>query len=74
MNKHRLALALLACLAATSRAEVTAEDAKQLGSTLTQVGAIKAGNKEGTIPAYTGGLTKAPAGFKPGSGAWADPF
>jgi len=74
MNKHRLALALLAGFAGVAQGAVTAEEAKQLGSTLTQVGAIKAGNKEGTIPAYTGGLTKAPAGFKAGSGFWADPF
>ncbi|QTQ34638.1 putative protein DUF1329 [Aromatoleum petrolei] len=39
-------------------------------------GAIKAGNKEGTIPAYTGGLpdTTNPPGFKKDSGFWADPF
>lgn len=55
-------------------AAVSADEAKQLGSTLTEWGAIKAGNKEGTIPAYTGGLTKPPAGFKPQSGFWADPF
>jgi hypothetical protein len=34
------------------------KDAKpsDLGKTLTQFGAIKAGNEEGTIPAYTGGI------------------
>ena len=36
---------------------VTAEEARQLGTTLTPVGAEKAGNREGTIPEYTGGLT-----------------
>lgn len=40
----------------------------QLGKSLTANGAIKAGNKEGTIPEYTGGLTKAPADFKLKSG------
>ncbi|MES2263885.1 MAG: DUF1329 domain-containing protein [Pseudomonadota bacterium] len=63
-----------AVLAAPSFAAVTPEEAKQLGITLTEFGAIKAGNKEGTIPAYTGGLTKAPEGFKPNSGYWVDPF
>src|ERR1035437_8732650 len=32
----------------------TAEEAAQLGKTLTPMGAIKAGNKEGTIPEWTG--------------------
>jgi hypothetical protein len=49
-------------------------DASELGKSLTQFGAIKAGNAEGTIPAYDGGLTKAPAGFVPDSGFWVDPF
>jgi hypothetical protein len=53
---------------------VTADEAKQLGTTLTQVGAEKAGNKEGTIPEYTGGLTTAPAGFDKGKGVRPDPF
>jgi hypothetical protein len=55
-------------------AAVTAEEAKQLGTTLTPFGAIKAGNADGSIPAYTGGLTKAPDGFKPDNGFWVDPF
>jgi hypothetical protein len=48
-------------------AAVSADEAKQLGTTLTAVGAEKAGNKEGTIPEYTGGI-KAPRDFKAGSG------
>jgi hypothetical protein len=46
-------------------AAVSAEEAKQLGTTLTVVGAEKAGNKEGTIPAYTGEGVKPPAGYDP---------
>ena len=53
---------------------VSPEEASQLGKTLTPFGAEKAGNKEGTIPEYTGGLTKAPADFVPGSGFRTDPF
>ncbi|MDY0012058.1 MAG: DUF1329 domain-containing protein [Rhodocyclaceae bacterium] len=43
---------------------------------LTYFGAEVAGNKEGTIPPYTGGLPKDlnPPGFKPNSGRWVDPF
>ena len=39
-------------------AAVSADEAKQLGTTLTEFGAEKAGNKDGSIPAYTGGLDK----------------
>jgi len=41
---------------------------------LTPFGAIIAGNADGSIPPYTGGLTQSPPGFKPDSGFWADPF
>jgi hypothetical protein len=51
MKTNRILVALLASLAAGAQAEVTPDEAKQLGSTLTQVGATKAANKEGTIPA-----------------------
>src|SRR5205823_583550 len=58
---HRLSALVVAVGAAFAApfavAGVTAEEAKALGTTLTAVGAEKAGNKEGTIPAYTGGLT-----------------
>jgi hypothetical protein len=39
-------------------------------------GALKAGNKDGSIPAYTGGLPTStnPPGFKKDSGFWVDPF
>lgn len=65
---------LLAAHAGSSLAGVTADEAKKLGTTLTAVGAEKAGNKEGTIPEYKGGLTTPPAGFKPGDGIRPDPF
>ena len=55
-------------------AGVTADEAKKLGTSLTAVGAEKAGNKDGSIPAYTGGLTKAPAAYKAGDGLRPDPF
>jgi hypothetical protein len=64
----------LATGATASLAAVTAEEAQALGGTLTRFGAIKAGNKEGTIPEYTGGLTQAPASFVPNSGVWPSPY
>ncbi len=54
-------------------AAVSPEEAQKLGNTLTLFGAIKAGNAEGTIPPYQGGLRTAPADFEPGK-AWTDPF
>ena len=53
---------------------VSEDEAKQLGTTLTLFGAEKAGNKEGTIPEYTGGLTSPPASYKNGNGIRPDPF
>jgi len=71
-TKTLLASALLA-LVGTAHAGGQ-DDAKKLGNQLTQIGAEKAGNADGTIPAYTGGLTTAPAGFKAGSSVRPDPF
>lgn len=65
---------LAAAFAGQTMAAVTAEEAKQLGNALTMTGAEKAGNKEGTIPAFTGTPVAPPASFKPGSGIRPDPF
>lgn len=69
-------LAVVAALALAARvhAAVTPEEAKQLGTTLTEFGAEKGGNADGSIPPYTGGLRQPPASFKPGSGRYPDPF
>ena len=72
--QHTLLIAALASATGGAWAGVTADEAKQLGNTLTATGAEKAGNKDGSIPAYTGGLTKAPAAFKAGDGLRPDPF
>ncbi|MEJ5989894.1 DUF1329 domain-containing protein [Ramlibacter sp. PS3R-8] len=72
---HRIAAALLAATGAfAAHAAVSADEAKALGTTLTPVGAEKAGNKDGTIPAYTGGVTTLPAGYKSGDGIRPNPF
>lgn len=57
----------------------TDDEIAQLGKTLTPLGAIKAGNADGTIPAWDGGLCKPPSDYKPIMGAqggspYADPF
>ena len=69
-----LAVAISACSNA-AWAAVSAEEARQLGTTLTPLGGEVAGNKDGTIPAYTGGLKALPAGVKPApDGKLANPF
>ena len=51
--------AVLALLAVPALAKVPAQEAAQLASTLTPVGAVKAANQDGSIPAWTGGITQA---------------
>ncbi|WP_244817679.1 DUF1329 domain-containing protein [Caballeronia sp. Lep1P3] len=69
-----LAAGVVTAHAAGAFAAVSADEAKQLGTTLTAFGAEKAGSSDGAIPEYSGGLTKPPADFTPGSGVWPDPF
>ena len=68
-----MALAIASLTAGSAWAAVSADEAKQLGTTLTAIGAEKAANKDGTIPEYTGGI-KPPADFKAGSGFRTDPY
>lgn len=67
-----LAAALAAALS-PAFAAVSADEAAKLKSELTPFGAEKAGNKDGSIPAWTGGYTKPIAGEQPG-GRRGDPF
>ena len=66
-------LTLAAALPMHAGAAVTADEAAKLQTTLTPLGAEKAGNKDGSIPAWEGAYAKVPAGFKPGDFR-ADPF
>ena len=71
----RLVSGLVAlAIGSTALAAVTADEAKQLGTTLTGVGAERAASKDGTIPEYKGGLTAGPAGYKAGDGIRPNPF
>jgi len=47
---------LLALQSSTALAKVSPQEARQLGTSLTTIGAQQAANKSGTIPAYDGGL------------------
>ncbi|WP_223531423.1 DUF1329 domain-containing protein [Pseudomonas sp. GL-R-19] len=69
-----LAASLAMVLAAQAQAAVSTQEAARLGTSLTLVGAEKAGNADGSIPAYNGGLTTPPASFKAGDNMRPDPF
>lgn len=49
-----------------AQAQVTPAQAARLGQDLTPLGAERAGNAQGTIPAWTGGITQPPASYQPG--------
>lgn len=72
-NLSLLSAALILAFAGPVHAQVSAADAAKLGKSLTPVGAEAAANAAGTIPAWTGGLTKPVAGHQPG-GHYPDPF
>lgn len=67
---------LLASIASIAIAAATPQEIARLGKDLTPWGAEVAGNKDGSIPAYTGGLKTPPPGFNPDGGGkrWIDPF
>ncbi|HSX70473.1 MAG TPA: DUF1329 domain-containing protein, partial [Pseudomonas sp.] len=63
----------LSMLATSVMAAVSADEAAKLGATLTPVGAEKAGNADGSIPEWTGGLPK-DAGSVDDKGFLSNPF
>ncbi|OFA03485.1 DUF1329 domain-containing protein [Duganella phyllosphaerae] len=78
MNHKPIAVAtglatLLAAFSLPSFAGVSPEEAAKLKTVLTPLGAEKAGNADGSIPAWTGGYTTPISGDKPG-GRRGDPF
>ena len=71
MNTPLIPLLALALLAASASA--AERDFSRLGKDLTPIGAERAGNADGSIPAWEGGLTQPPAGWTPQQG-YVDPF
>jgi len=55
------------------QAEISTKNAARLGRDLTPFGSEKVGNAEGTIPAWSGGITQPPTDYKPGD-HHPDPF
>ena len=75
MNHKRLlysATVVSMLCSAPAWAAVSAEEAAKLGSSLTPMGAEASGNGA-EIPAWDGGLTRAPEGYD-GDGRYVDPF
>ncbi len=73
-TKFRQLALSLALIGSSAAMTAQAADFSQLGGAkLTPMGAEKAGNAAGTIPAWDGGITKPPAGFDPSKG-YLDPF
>ncbi|MCC2632247.1 MAG: hypothetical protein K0Q43_468 [Ramlibacter sp.] len=74
MNLFPIAAAIAAlALPLAAGAAATEQEAATLKTTLTPMGAEKAGNKDGSIPAWTGGHTTVPAGARDGDRRQ-DPF
>lgn len=63
----------LALSSACLQAKISEADAAKLGTTLTPLGGEKAGNADGSIPAWDGGITVPPAGYTVGD-HHIDPF
>jgi hypothetical protein len=71
-----LGTAVLLIASSLTWGAVSPEEAARLGTTLTPVGAEMAGNADGIIPPYTGGLPQdlAPPGYTPGDTMLPNPF
>lgn len=73
LSLHLSALAIALFSSGLVHAAVSAEQAARLNSDLMPLGGERAGNADGSIPAWTGGYTTVPAGYKNGDKR-ADPF
>ncbi|PIE43631.1 MAG: outer membrane lipoprotein-sorting protein [Gammaproteobacteria bacterium] len=69
-----LGFLLLFCFGISVDAKVSQQEARKLGKELTPFGAIKKGNKAGSIPPWKGGLTTPPAAYKRSGQHHPDPF
>jgi hypothetical protein len=60
--------------ALNASAKVSNKEVDKLGKSLTPFGSIMSGNKSKTIPEWTGGFTKPPAGYTGSGMHHIDPF
>lgn len=63
----------VALASTTASAKISSQEAGKLAKELTPFGAVRAANADGSIPAWTGGITSAPAGYTVGD-HHIDPF
>jgi hypothetical protein len=64
INNKSLLLAISVALASSGvSAKISMDEANKLGNELTPMGAVQAANDDGSIPKWTGGITKAPKGY-----------
>lgn len=61
-----LASAVALVFSCNTFAKLAADQVARLGQDLTPIGAERAGNADGSIPEWTGGIQAAPAGYTPG--------
>ena len=77
MNKNLLSAAILGGLlsltSGSALAKLDTAEVARLGQDLTPTGAQKAANADGSIPAWTGGITQPPTGYSAEKG-YVDPF
>ncbi len=72
-NIKLIPLIVAALSVTTAYAELSQDQVARLGVDLTPLGGEKAGNADGTIPAWDGGITQAPSGYSEG-GYYVDPY
>ncbi|MBA6302961.1 DUF1329 domain-containing protein [Colwellia sp. MB02u-14] len=63
----------LAIVSTATLAKVSPTEVAKLSKELTPIGAVRAGNKDGSIPSWSGGITSVPAGYTVGD-HHIDPF
>ena len=74
IRKTLLALSLSSLAAGVAIAAVSPEEAARLGRDLTPMGAVMAGNADGSIPPWDPAGTQPPANFVPGSDIYVNPY
>lgn len=68
-----VSLAVSLAFSGAAMAKITQVEAKKLSKELTPMGAVRGANEDGSIPAWSGGITSAPAGYSVGD-HHIDPF
>jgi len=74
IGRHLASLAGALALSCSALAAVTLEEAAQLDAALTPMGAERAGNVDGSIPAWSPQNLVIPEDFVPGSDHYPDPY